>query len=354
MVLLKAGGSNRATWRFVALTLACICTLGFARLGYGQVDQFGELINELKYPDPGVRLSAVEELARIGDRRAIDPLIASLSDTDPAVRESAAFGLGDFRNPKAVDPLIVLLKDPDGRVRRAAVRALGLINSPSAVEPLIAVLKDPDPQVRHSAVEALRHMGDRRAIEPLKSDSNDPEFDAQISAESLDAQKIAVPVKVDPPSSPTTNALIYIYELDDTGTYHKLVDGRFLPELSKKTYTFYEVVAPPELVVFTHKGEIIPAHLELDPHGVPGPYCGPQYTNTVYRCTTTYYSHMEPEKDLPDSTLLSVQVQAGRTYYFKFEKGEIKQVDEATGAKEVHGLTLLPPPALPDYPLPEP
>ena len=115
MAALKVAGSCQIMWRFVAGMLALFCAIGLARSGYGQVDQVGELISELKYSDPGVRLNAVQALARIGDGRVTEPLIASLSDTDPEVRESAAFGLGGIRDLKAVEPLIVSLKDSDGR-----------------------------------------------------------------------------------------------------------------------------------------------------------------------------------------------------------------------------------------------
>ena len=246
---------------------------------------------------------------------------------------------------KAVEPLIVSLKDSDGRVRRGAVTALGMLKDLRAVEPLIAALKDPDPQVRHAAVGALKHIGDRRAAEPLRLALNDPEYYAQNETVLVAAQDRTALVKVDAPPPPTTNALIYIYQRKNIEAYepHILIDGRFLPDLYKATYTFYEVATPPQTIVFTSKN-YIPAHPEIDfsSESKQGDCMSGIGSNAnPCRVTHSYVYHMEPGRSAPDSTLLSFQVQAGGTYYFRYEKGAIKQVDEAIGAKEMRGLRLV-------------
>jgi len=83
-------------------------------------------------PDWGVRESetATEALGRIGDRRAVEPLIRVLSNADSHVRESAA-----------------------------AAEALGRIGSDRAVEPLKRTLNDADRDVRSSAAQALDTLG---------------------------------------------------------------------------------------------------------------------------------------------------------------------------------------------------
>ena len=52
-------------------------------------------------------------------------------------------------------------------MRRVAVEALGKIGDTRAVEPLIKALQDSEEYVRRGAVEALGKIGDTRAVEPL-------------------------------------------------------------------------------------------------------------------------------------------------------------------------------------------
>lgn len=118
-----------------------------------------------KDSDEYIRKRAPLALGRIGDSRAVEPLIAALKDENNEVRFSAAIALGDIKDPRAIEPLIAILKgepliatlkdDDDGDVRRSAAWALGKIGDLRAVEPLIAALKDEDVYVRKSAKEAL-------------------------------------------------------------------------------------------------------------------------------------------------------------------------------------------------------
>jgi len=114
------------------------------------------------------RASAVEALGRIGDPRAVGPLIVALKDEDESVRKAAAEALGHIRDSRAIEPLIAALKDSN--MRKAAVEALVNIGAP-AVEPLIAALKERG--LRWSAAEALGKIGDARAVEPLSETLRD-------------------------------------------------------------------------------------------------------------------------------------------------------------------------------------
>jgi predicted NACHT family NTPase len=84
------------------------------------------------------------------------------------VRHAAAKALGRLGDRRAVEPLIARLGDKDSFVRRAAAEALGVLGDRRAVEPLIARLGDEDVWVRRAAEEALRRLGDGRAVEPLE------------------------------------------------------------------------------------------------------------------------------------------------------------------------------------------
>lgn len=114
--------------------------------------------------DHRVRPCAAQGLGRIGDPRAMEPLIAALKDEHISVRRHAAEALGKLRAEQAVAPLIELLAEKNREVELAAQEALGVIGAP-AVEPLIAIIADPDSPVRESACYAFHRIRDQRATE---------------------------------------------------------------------------------------------------------------------------------------------------------------------------------------------
>jgi len=159
-------------------------------------------IARLKSPNVDLRRNAADALAKFGDPRAIQPLIAALGDSDPQVRADAATGLGSVKSASAVDALIALLNDPDETVRASAVMALGnshdpraiapLVASmskdspapsatsvlaqfgPAAVDPLLAAARNDDDSVRGNAIEALLLIHDPRTIPAFTAALNDP------------------------------------------------------------------------------------------------------------------------------------------------------------------------------------
>jgi HEAT repeat protein len=116
-----------------------------------------------------VRGQAARALGYIGDRRAIEPLIAALKDKDPHVRNRAAGGLGNpaIEDARVVEPLIAALNDEFWRVRATAVVGLGGTKDPRAFELLIAALDDGHPNVRKRAAGTLGKIKDHKAVEPL-------------------------------------------------------------------------------------------------------------------------------------------------------------------------------------------
>ncbi len=62
-------------------------------------------IGMLGSENAGWRWKAIESLARLGDLRAVDPLIGALSDEDWRVRQKAAWALGYLGDPRAIVPL---------------------------------------------------------------------------------------------------------------------------------------------------------------------------------------------------------------------------------------------------------
>jgi HEAT repeat protein len=118
-----------------------------------------------------VRYLAVLTLGKIGDSRAVEALIATLKDPDidyPKVGKEAAAVLRKF-GEASVKPLIAALNDRHRSVRYGAAKVLGEIGDPQAVEPLIAALTDEDSFVRRGMVSALGEFHDPRSVEPLIS-----------------------------------------------------------------------------------------------------------------------------------------------------------------------------------------
>lgn len=169
--------------------------LGFK--GIGEAIPF--LIERLKDKALDVRQEAAEALGAIPDPRSVPPLISSLRDRGPfwrihwaakytlrtpgmrrfssslavlekkysQVRVAAAYALGRIGDQRAVLPLIAALKDESPELRKAAAHALGEIGSSEAGPPLVEALKDSEENVQAKAAEALVRIADPTAIHPL-------------------------------------------------------------------------------------------------------------------------------------------------------------------------------------------
>jgi len=113
--------------------------------------------------------SRARALAGDSTREAVNELIASLNDRDPVVRARAAEELGEQRAKGAVAALIQrLAMDPDILVRRTAARALGKIGDRRALSPLLfAITHQDDSGVITEAVEAARAIDRRKASQYL-------------------------------------------------------------------------------------------------------------------------------------------------------------------------------------------
>ena len=133
-------------------------------------------------------------LGKIGDNRAVEPLVAALKDSRSYVRSAAACALGKIGDNRAVEPLVAALKDNGSEVRSAAACALDSLQWKAATadhrvafaiamkrcndavaegevafEPLIESIRSDASEVRSDAIRALGKLGDARAVEPLIS-----------------------------------------------------------------------------------------------------------------------------------------------------------------------------------------
>jgi HEAT repeat protein len=123
------------------------------------------LILELDYNKDGT--SAKEALVRIGEP-AIPFLIEALEKYNRKIQQISAEILIEIGVP-AVKQLIDELDDDNSEIsqRILVVRILGEIGDKRAVEPLIARLTDDNDEIRQLSASMLGELGNEQAIEPL-------------------------------------------------------------------------------------------------------------------------------------------------------------------------------------------
>lgn len=197
------------------------------RAGAGAVELLVEALDDIS---PNVRAGAARALGKIGDRRALGPLIFRLRyEADPEVRKPLVWAL-HMGGERAVPALIEALRDPDEWVRFGAVVVLAKIGAP-AVTPLVRALYDPAPLVRAGAAETLGRIGDTQALEPLANLLHDVDSDTwQQAAIALgrlgDARAVRPLIKImqGPPGDLLTRAVKALGQIGDVRAVDPLID----------------------------------------------------------------------------------------------------------------------------------
>lgn len=164
-------------------------------------------IKSLRDPSADVRAAAVEALGKIGDHRAIEPLIEALQDSNNIVKDKALGALGNYyRNESVLGSLIPLFGSRDLAVKtfesitektykervyiynRDGIRYVVKNRSevpkgtniiehlvhPAAVDNLINALDNPNPTVKLSVLQILWRFEDTRIEEHLIKLLDDP------------------------------------------------------------------------------------------------------------------------------------------------------------------------------------
>jgi hypothetical protein len=119
------------------------------------------LANGLKiFPDPVIRKELIGKLGKMGDTKAVKPLIRCLeNDPSDSVRDHAAMALGNIGDKQAVDPLLKCLRK-DRTDLNWCTSAIAKICDPECVEELIDILHNTDnPQKRRAVAKSLGEIG---------------------------------------------------------------------------------------------------------------------------------------------------------------------------------------------------
>lgn len=119
------------------------------------------VLAELRDISKEKRRTAVMKLGMMGGDEALRTLIFTVENQneDLLVRGRAALMLGKLGDSRAVGPLIRALDAPGYQTPINAVTALGLIGDSRAVDPLLNVARTSKDKLHSAAVDALRRLG---------------------------------------------------------------------------------------------------------------------------------------------------------------------------------------------------
>jgi len=136
----------------------------FALTRFADFPASPELVAALHDTDTTVQLHASRALLQSHDQKAIDALIAAMPNLN------AIYTLGESHDSRAVPALIKLLQNPanETTARAAAAASLGKLGDLRAVEPVIASLTEDNAAIAQQASSALGALKDKRAIAPLR------------------------------------------------------------------------------------------------------------------------------------------------------------------------------------------
>lgn len=156
-----------------------VVTAGIREIGDGAVDQ---LLPLLVRDQPAVRRAAAALLGELGDRRAIEPLIAALDDVDDTVVAAAAGAAAALGDPAALAALFSLLSHPGANVRHAAVAAINSLGADGTAGLVGEALQHPRAPVREAALRIAGYFGFPEHTAAIRDALDDPIEDVRRAA----------------------------------------------------------------------------------------------------------------------------------------------------------------------------
>lgn len=161
-----------------SMRLRCSAALALGKIGDNRaIIPLMSILNN-REENYRLRLAVAESLGKLGDDYAVSPLIEILSDEREKsvyLKESVAKALGMLGDIRAIEPLIDMLESKRGIrdkfnfLKEQIIEAVGRIGRPNrkASDSLILALRDEAPSIRLAAVEALVSIGNDECLESL-------------------------------------------------------------------------------------------------------------------------------------------------------------------------------------------
>ncbi|MDI3291008.1 HEAT repeat domain-containing protein [Polyangium sp. 15x6] len=132
-------------------------------------------LEQLRAPDPDMRIEAATDLSYLRGQDSIPQLVALLRDVHPGVRRAATMALVKLKAEEAIPPLIENLERPNEIPVDAATRLLAGLGAGAVLRALAAPLRNTDTAVRSAAVEVLERIGGEGIEALLMERLDDPE-----------------------------------------------------------------------------------------------------------------------------------------------------------------------------------
>lgn len=120
-----------------------------------------QFLAELRDYNKEKRRTAVMKLGLAGGEEAVTALIMAVQNRneDLIVRGRAALMLGKLGDSRAVIPLIKALDAPGMQTPLYAAQSLGKLGDSRAIKPLLLMASSQDEKLRSAALEALERLG---------------------------------------------------------------------------------------------------------------------------------------------------------------------------------------------------
>ena len=136
----------------------------------------------LEDPDPAVRASACETLARAADPGVVPALFEHLSDPDPRVVQAVTSAIQSLGTHETERLALAAARSGDRRVRSAAFRILAYFGYGAALPIFIEALRGSDARLRDEAIHGLRFIEGPEAFDALLETARHPEARVRAAA----------------------------------------------------------------------------------------------------------------------------------------------------------------------------
>lgn len=132
--------------------------------------------------DSGLKHAALEVLGRLKHPKSISAAARCLEHPSLMIRRTAAEVLGQFDDLRATTALAVVLVDPDEHLRLTAARGIARTPEPRLAPRLVPLLKEQSRDLRLAGLQALGACGDKNSLSLLRPFLQDPDDEFAVSA----------------------------------------------------------------------------------------------------------------------------------------------------------------------------